>query len=147
MLDQHLSDIINKAQKVVGCRTSYRVQKFSNAVISKECGGKGVYAIFEGSIIGKGPVIYVGKGNIAKRIASHKRKARKDLAPPKYIPEGWKWLMEHKEYDIEDWELFYQPMESHVEMTALEGILIKEFKPIANDETFHDRTLIQEVGN
>jgi hypothetical protein len=32
-------------------------------------------------------------------------------------------------------------------MTALEGVLIKEFKPIANDETFHDRTLIQEMGN
>ena len=43
------------------------------------------------------------------------------------------------------------PMNDHpncnADMTALEGILIKEFKPLANDEIFHDRTLIQEMGN
>ena len=140
-----LCEIINKAQKTAGCKGSWRVQKFSNFVTDKTF--KGVYAIFEGSIIGKGPVIYVGKGKIATRIKSHQRKARKDLAPPKYVPEGWKWLREYKEYDIEDWDVYYQPLESHAEMTALEGILIKEFKPLANDETFHDRTLIQEMGN
>ena len=73
MLDQNLSDIINKATKTTGCKgVSWRVQKFSNFSTDKTF--KGVYAIYEGSIIGKGPVIYVGKGKIATRIANHRRK-------------------------------------------------------------------------
>ena len=140
-----ICEIINKASKTTGCKgVSWRVQKFSNFVTDKTF--KGVYAIYEGSIVGNGPVIYVGKGKIATRIANHRRKARKDLKPPKYIPEGWKWLREHQEYDIEKWDVWYMPLNDHpncnANMTALEGVLIKEYKPKANDETFHDRTII-----
>jgi|TARA_B100000959_G_scaffold99250_1_gene104986 hypothetical protein len=139
-MNDNIAEIINKATKFLGIREGFRVQLFHNAVIDKS--HEGVYIIFEGSIIGKGPVIYVGQGKIATRIANHKRKARKDLAPPKYVPEGWKWLVEHKEYDIKKWDICYIPLKTKVDMTALEGVLIKQLEPIANDETFHDRTVI-----
>ena len=92
---------------------------------------RGVYVIYDND-----KVVYVGKGKFKDRNDSHYKKAVNEA---RYNPKGWIWLKENYKYVILDWNLVAVEIASEVDITFMEGALIKDLKPIANDETFKDR--------
>lgn len=82
-------------------------------------------------------VIYVGKGNIRTRQDMHYQKS---IGNEKiYMPEGWKSLLESKQFSTESWKTYYIPLQKESELSAMEGALIHLLQPIANDEVWKDR--------
>jgi|TARA_R100000030_G_scaffold89724_1_gene74113 excinuclease UvrABC nuclease subunit len=92
---------------------------------------RGVYVIFDND-----NVIYVGKGFFTARNTSHYNKA---INKAKYNPKGWIWLKENYNYSIDNWQLYMIELDSEVDITFMEGALIKDFMPLANDEVYNDR--------
>jgi hypothetical protein len=81
-------------------------------------------------------VIYVGKGFFSARNQSHYNKA---INKANYNPKGWIYLKETIDYDITNWVLTVVELDSEVDITFLEGALIKDLQPYANDEVHADR--------
>ena len=81
-------------------------------------------------------VIYVGKGFFSARNQSHYNKA---INKANYNPKGWIYLKETIDYDITNWVLTVVELDSEVDITFLEGALIKDLQPYANDEVHVDR--------
>ena len=82
-------------------------------------------------------IIYVGKGNIRTRQDMHYQKS---IGNEKiYMPEGWKSLLESKQFPTEFWKTYYIPLQKESELSAMEGALIHFLQPIANDEVWKDR--------
>ena len=92
---------------------------------------RGVYIITDSD-----RVIYVGKGFFSARNQSHYDKA---VNKASYNPKGWIYLKETIDYDINDWVLTIVELGSEVDITFLEGALIKDLMPYANDEVHADR--------
>ena len=92
---------------------------------------RGVYVISEGD-----QVIYVGKGFFTARNTSHYKKA---INEAKYNPKGWIWFKDNVNYSIDKWVLTVVELDSYVDITFMEGALIKDLLPLANDEVFNDR--------
>lgn len=95
---------------------------------------RGVYIITDSE-----RVIYVGKGFFSARNQSHYDKA---VNKASYNPKGWIYLKETIDYDINDWALTIVELGSEVDITFLEGALIKDLMPYANDEVHADRKLL-----
>ena len=93
---------------------------------------RGVYVITDSE-----RVIYVGKGYFADRNRSHYNKA---INKARYNPKGWIYLKK-TDYDINTWVLTIVELDSEVDITFLEGALIKDLVPYANDEVHVDRNL------
>ena len=92
---------------------------------------RGVYVITDPD-----RVIYVGKGFFSARNQSHYDKA---VNKANYNPKGWIYLKETIDYDINNWMLTVVELNSEVDITFLEGALIKDLDPYANDEVHADR--------
>ena len=95
---------------------------------------RGIYVIYDNE-----KVIYVGKGFFKARNHSHYKKAVNE-AP--YYPDGWMWFKNTYDYNISDWNLVVVEIASEVDITFMEGAIIKDLKPLANDETFKDRLTV-----
>ena len=81
-------------------------------------------------------MIYVGKGFFSARNKSHYDKATNKA---NYNPKGWIWFKENYNYSIDNWHLFLIELDSEVDITFMEGALIKDLRPLANDEVYSDR--------
>jgi hypothetical protein len=92
---------------------------------------RGVYVIFD-----EDEIIYVGKGFFSARNKSHYDKATNKA---NYNPKGWMWFKENYNYSIDKWHLVLIELNSEVDITFLEGALIRDLRPIANDEVYNDR--------
>jgi hypothetical protein len=92
---------------------------------------RGIYVIYDND-----KVIYVGKGFFKARNDSHYKKA---IDEARYYPEGWIWFKNTYDYDISDWNLVIVELESEVAITYMEGAMMLDLDPLANDETFKDR--------
>ena len=95
----------------------------------------GVYVISEGS-----KVIYVGQGHVRDRLLSHWEKAYENLDQKK-LPKGWRWLTENYEtlkLNPLNWIVHYVILEKPSKLTRVEGDLIDELQPLANEETYQD---------
>ena len=92
---------------------------------------RGVYIIFD-----EDEMIYVGKGFFYARNKSHYDKATNKA---NYNPKGWIWFKENYNYSIDNWHLFLIELNSEVDITFMEGALIKDLRPLANDEVYNDR--------
>jgi len=97
---------------------------------------RGVY-ILESEV---GQIIYVGKGNIKARQDSHWPKAHGDIKAYTIDPKGWQWLRENFTVTPGNWTLHYIQLAKETELSAMEGSLIHFLQPLANDETFKDRS-------
>ena len=92
---------------------------------------KGIYIL-----IHEETVVYVGKGNIADRQRKHWKKANGDLKAKD--SEGWHWLVKNYKSHPKDWTIKYLILHKQTELSAVEGCLIHNFQPLANNETFID---------
>jgi hypothetical protein len=82
--------------------------------------------------------IYVGKGWIRSRQATHWPKALGETKSYHTDPKGWQYLREHNEIDPREWTIYYIEVSSETAISALEGSLIHLLQPLANDETYRD---------
>ena len=97
---------------------------------------RGVY-VLESEL---GQIVYVGKGNIKARQDSHWPKANGDIKEYTIDPKGWQYLRNNFEIRPELWTLHYVELKKETELSAMEGSLIHFLQPLANDETFKDRS-------
>lgn len=82
--------------------------------------------------------IYVGKGWIRTRQATHWPKALGETKTYHTDPKGWQHLREHNELDPREWTIYYIEVTKETAISALEGSLIHLLQPLANDETYRD---------
>ena len=87
-----------------------------------------------------GRVVYVGKGFIRSRQDSHWPKAHGQPKKHQVDPKGWQWLRENYTVTPGLWMLNYISLSKETELSAVEGSLIHLLQPLANDETFKDRS-------
>ena len=92
---------------------------------------RGIYVIYDND-----KVIYVGKGFFKDRNDSHYKKAVNEAC---YNPKCWIWFKDTYDYNISDWNLVVVEIASEVDITFMEGAIMKDLQPLANDETFKDR--------
>lgn len=93
----------------------------------------GIYIITQGE-----SVVYVGKGQVHRRQKSHLDKVKEN----KNDTNGWRWLMENYAVDPRRWLVTYIILYKQTELSAIEGALIHQLQPLANDETFKDNNRI-----
>ena len=101
----------------------------------------GVYIIFDTKL---GIIVYVGKGIIFGRFKPHYNKATGLWEGKRGDTNGWKWFRNNNQFDIHNWKIFYVELPSEKKQVAVEGMLIDDLEPLANDETFKDRLTEQE---
>lgn len=94
---------------------------------------EGVYVIAQGQT-----TIYVGKGQIRTRQQKHRDKALNLGGARDTV--GWRWLRENTEIDTHSWHILYVLLPRQTQRVAVEGALIHLLQPLANDETYRDRT-------
>jgi hypothetical protein len=104
---------------------------------------KGVYIIYDRRT---GVIVYVGKSdnNIYGRIdPPHWNKAT-GIWEGKDSTGGWNYLRENYAYDVKDWEIIFVELPLYKKRTSVEGLLIDNLDPVANDEIFLDMLITKE---
>ena len=94
---------------------------------------RGIYIIMQGDW-----VIYVGKGNIKDRQRSHFNKMQKGHSAGDIEAAAWGVVRDNELTNMDIWTLYYAELQSRVDETALEGLLIKFLAPTANSEVYLD---------
>jgi hypothetical protein len=81
-------------------------------------------------------VMYVGKGKIHDRLRKHWKKANGKLLPTD--PPGWHWLYKNVTINPSEWIVKYLILDKQTKLSLIEGCLIHDFQPLANNETYID---------
>jgi len=96
----------------------------------------GVYVVFDNknhSVAYVG-MSYKGQGGIRTRNFNHNKKF--DLPDRTVMPLGWRWYLKFHEVDPAQLTLLYLTLNSVYDICALEMNLVREFQPLANEESF-----------
>jgi excinuclease UvrABC nuclease subunit len=99
---------------------------------------RGVY-IIKDSI--SNDIFYVGKGHVRERLLLHGRK----VYGMQDFSNSWLNYVNSQSHKIVpgNWHVTYIAGNSETEMSALEGILLHKLKPLANDEVYLDKKIVE----
>lgn len=100
---------------------------------------QGIYVIYDADTI-----YYVGKGQIRSRQDKHVQKAHCQLRTARDTV-AWAWLREHRTVDTPNWQCVRVSGLSHTARAAFEGMLIHWLQPLANDEVYLDRQVVDRL--
>jgi len=96
----------------------------------------GVYVVFDSKnqTVAYVGMSYKGRGGIRTRNSNHNKKF--DLPDKSVMPNGWHWYLKSYAVDPNQLTLLYLTLDSVYDICALEMNLIREFQPLANEESF-----------
>lgn len=136
-----VKDTIKKCSKFfnIACTIEETLFQDFRTLVTRQ---RGVYVLVSDT----DEIIYVGKGFIKTRQKSHWDKSVNEVDSLRYIPNGWRWLRENFEVTPDAWRLYHIELTKETELSAMEGALIHLLQPLANDETFKDRELLESNG-